>query len=113
MYPQTQNKIDFIDLMQQTKNFLEHYISNREAVITQREREIANLKQKCEETARRTELLKQFSDQFFEERQKVRQISIEALDQAIEYGDEEIAAIALSILGKEYSKDFFGMINKI
>ena len=38
---------------------------------------------------------------------------MKALDVSINLGDDSVASIALSILGKEYDKDFFGMMNKI
>ena len=38
---------------------------------------------------------------------------MKSLDIAISKGDADISAIALAILGREHSKDFFGAVNKI
>lgn len=91
----------------------DNYTNDREKSLTRLEKEIAALKLQCEESARRSELLEQFGKQFFEERAKIRKLAMKSLDIAIAKGDAEISAIALAILNKEYSKDFFGMQNKI
>ena len=92
---------------------LRRYIENRDAKETQHEQTMADLKLRCEDLEKRTELLKQFSSHFFEERKAVREISLTALDKAIEFGDDQIAGIALAILGNEYKRDFFGLMNRI
>lgn len=113
MYPTTYSEVDMIDFLQRANNLLENYLSNREEVLTQRAKRIAEMQAYCEAIKKRTALLEKFSKNFFEERQKVRNIAIKSLDSAIDLGDVSIAEIALSILGEEYNKDFFGMMNKI
>lgn len=113
MYPQRRtDPLEVIDILQRTKNLLEGYVTDREAVMTRRRQEIAALEIKCAEKARRTELTKQFADYFFAERALIRATVMQALDTAIENGDEAIADIALAMLGKEYGQDFFGMMKK-
>ena len=113
MYPANYSEVAVIDFLQQLGNLFEHYLTNREATLTQREKNFAILQMRCEELKRREELLKTFSRNFFEEREKVSQLAMKALDSAILIGDENIAAIALTILNEEYSKDFCGTANKI
>lgn len=112
-YPCRADPLEVIDILQRTKDLLEGYVTNREEIITKRKSEIAALQLKCEETARRTKLAKQFADHFFAERALIRTTVMQALDTAIAHGDEAIADIALTMLGKEYGKDFFGIMNKI
>lgn len=111
MYPP--QELDAIDLLQRSKNFLEHYLSDREATLTAHKRELARLQARCLEGALRLERVKTFSAQFFENRQRVSAVAMTALDKAIELGDEKVADLALAIIGDEYSKDFFGMMNKV
>ena len=108
-----QRELDAIDLLQRTKNVLENYLSDREATITRRQREIALLEARCHEGALRLENLQKFSADFFENRKRANSLAMTALDKAIELGDERIAQIALAIIDGEYSKDFFGMMNRI
>ena len=112
MYPSRQQELDAIDLLQRTKNFLENYLSNREATITGKEQQIAQLQARCHESALRLERLQKFSDQFFETRQRINSLAMTALDKAIALGDENVVDIALTIIDNEYSKDFFGMMNR-
>lgn len=107
MYLQPHPDLDLIE------NFLENYLSDREATITARKRELARLQARCQEKALRLEKLQKFSDDFFENRKRLNSLALTALDKAIALGDENIAEIALTIINKEYSKDFFGMMNKI
>ena len=113
MYPPGCDALDVVDFLQRTKDLLESCVTNREELIIKRKSELAALKAKCERTARRTELAKQFAGHFFDERALIRATVMQALDSAIAHGDEEIADIALTMLGKEYGQDFFGMMNKI
>ncbi|MBQ9442426.1 MAG: hypothetical protein IJU55_05400 [Selenomonadaceae bacterium] len=113
MYPANYSEVDVIDFLQQVGNLFEHYLANREATLTRREKNFAALQMRCEELKRREELLKTFSKNFFKEREKVSQLATKALDSAILLGDENIAAIALEILNDEYSKDFCDTVNKI
>ncbi len=113
MYPANYSEVDVIDFLQQIGNLFEHYLANREATLTRREKNFAALQMRCEELKRREELLKTFSKNFFKEREKVSQLATKALDSAILLGDENIAAIALEILDNEYSKDFCDTVNKI
>ena len=113
MLPRKYSEEDTIDFLQRAGNMLENYLTDREAVLTRREKNIAALQARCAELELRDEILSQFSDKFFAERQKIRGVAMKALDSAINLGDDKIAEIALSILGKEYSKDFFGMMNKV
>ena len=99
-----QRELDAIDLLQRTKNVLENYL---------RQREIALLEARCHEGALRLENLQKFSADFFENRKRANSLAMTALDKAIELGDERIAQIALAIIDGEYSKDFFGMMNRI
>ena len=94
-------------------NVFDNYIEDRERTLTRLEKEIARLKLETAKIERRTEIMDQFAKQFFAEREKVRKLAMKSLDIAIEKGDAEISAIALAIIGKEYSKDFLGMMNKI
>lgn len=94
-------------------DLLTGYAEDREKTLTRQEREIAALRVRCEEAARRADLLEQFTRQFFEERQKIRSLVMKSLNIAIAKGDADISAIALAILGREHSKDFFGAMNKI
>lgn len=94
-------------------NVFDNYVNDREKSLTRLEKEIAKLRLECAEIERRTELMNQFAKQFFEERKKIRNLAMKSLDIAISKGDSDISAIALTILGNEYSKDFFGMMNKI
>lgn len=112
MYP-TQNEIDLIDFLQRTKNIFENYLTDREKIITQREKEIAILQVRHEEILKRAELLKKFSTNFFKQRSEVQKLAMTALDIAIENGDEKIATFALDLVGDEFSKDFFTATNKI
>lgn len=111
MYP-IQPEADLIDLLQRLKNFLENYLNDREATIRGKEKEIAVLQARCHESALRLENLQKVSNQFFENRKKVTALAMTALDRAISQGDENVADIALAIIDKEYSEDFFGMMNK-
>ena len=111
MYPQ--NQIDTIDFIQCTLNLLEHYVNNQEEVITQRAREIVALKLKCEQIEKHVEAKKQLANIFFEQREQARNAAMSALDIAINKGDADISELALAMLGSEYTKDFFGMINKL
>ena len=113
MYPTNYSEVDVIDFLKQVGNLLEHYLTNREATLTQREKNFAALQIRCEELKHREELLKNFSRNFFVEREKVSKLAMKALDSAILLGDENVAAIALAILDDEYSKDFCGTVNKI
>ena len=94
-------------------DFLESYLNNREATITERKRQIAQLQACCEEKALRLERVQNFSVNFFENRKRINALAMKVLDQAILLGDENVAEIALAIMDDEYAKDFFGMINKI
>ena len=111
MYSLIKNEESGIQFLKTAEEFFESY--NRDPAITRREQKIAELKAGCEEMERRTELLKQFSNHFFEERKKIKSIAMSALDKAIDLGNPDVAEIALAIIGKEYSRDFFGMMNKI
>ena len=113
MYPTRQQELDAIDLLQQIKNFLEHYLTDHEAAITGRKRQLAQLQARCEEGALRLENLQKFSTDFFANRQRINSLAMTALDRAIALGDENVARIALVIVDAEYSKDFFGMMNQI
>ena len=113
MYPSRQRELDAIDFLQRTKNFLEHYLTDRAATITAKEREISLLKARCRAGVLRLEKTQKFSAQFFENREKVSSLAMQALDHAISLGDENVAELALAILDDEYAKDFFGMMNKI
>lgn len=94
-------------------NVFDNYVNDREKALTRLEKEISKLKLQCAEIERRTALMDQFAKQFFEERKKIRTLAMKTLDIAISKGDSEISAIALTIIGNEYSKDFLGMMNKI
>ena len=111
MYPSVIDEKSAIDVIRVVGEILVSY--NREKSITKHEKNIAELKEKCELIARRTDLLKQFSSQFFEERKKIRSIAMSALDIAISQGNADIAAISMSMIGNEYSQDFFGMMNNL
>lgn len=111
MYPP--QELDAIDLLQRAGKFLEHYLSDREETITAHERKLARLQAQCLEGALRSERVQKFSSQFFKNRQRVNALAMTALDRAIELGDEKVADLALAIIGDEYSKDFFGMMNKV
>ena len=110
---QRQEELDAIDTLELAKNFLEHYLSNREAAITGRKRQIAALQARCEETALRLKRVQKFSEDFFANRTRITALAMTALDRAIDLGDENVAKIALAIIGDEYSKNFFGMMNKL
>ena len=111
MYSIIKDEQSGLQFLQAVRVFFDSYNHDRE--ITQIEQKIADLKAGCEEMERRTELLKQFSNDFFEERKKISSIAMFTLDKAIKLGNSNVAEIALSIIGKEYSRDFFGMMNKI
>lgn len=113
MYPSPQTELDAIDTLQRAKNFLENYLTNREAAITDKERQIAQLRKHCEENFLRLKKLQNFSADFFENRRRINSLAMRALDRAIELGDENVAAVALAIIDDEYSKDFFGAMNQI
>ena len=113
MYAPRQTELDALDALQRAKNFLEHYLTNREAAIIGRERQIAQLRARCEEGALRLEQMKKFSSDFFANRRRINSLAMTALDRAIALGDENVAAVALAIIGDERSKDFFGMMNRI
>lgn len=113
MLPRNYSDEDMIDFFQRANNLLENYLTNREETLTHREKNIAALQARCAELEMRGELLQKFVDNFFKERQKIRGIAMKALDSAITLGDDKIAEIALTILGNEYSKDFFRMMNKV
>lgn len=106
MYPNT-------EIFNLAHNVFDNYINDREKSLTRLEKDIAKLKLECAEIERRTELMNQFAKQFFEERKKIRTLAMKSLDIAIAKGDSDISAIALTMIGKEYSKDFLGMMNKI
>ena len=112
MYP-SRRELDAIDLFQRTRNFLEHYLNDRTATITAKEREIAQLQMRCHELNLRLEKVEKFSRDFFENRKRVIALAMTALDRAIDLGDENVADIALTIIDDEHSKDFFGMMNRI
>lgn len=112
MFPRNYSEEDAIDFLQRANNLLENYLNDREAVLTRKEKNLAVLQARVAELELRGELLNRFSEKFFKEREKVREIAMKALDNAIILGDDKIAQIALSILDKEYAKDFFGMMNK-
>ena len=111
MYPSVIDEKSAIDVIRVAGEILVSY--NREKRITKYEKNIADLKEKCELIAQRTDLLKQFSSQFFEERKKIRTIAMAALDVAIAQGNADIAAISMAMIGNEYSQDFFGMMNDL
>ena len=113
MLPRNYSEVDIIDIFQRVNNLFENYLSNREEVQTKRAKKIAELQARVDELEKRADLLEKFSKNFFEERKKIRAIAMKALDVSINLGDDSVASIALSILGKEYDKDFFGMMNKI
>lgn len=113
MYPTRQQELDAINTLQLAKNFLENYLTDREAAITGKKRQIAILQARCEELALRLERLKNFSEDFFENRKRITSLAMTALDKAIALGDENVAKIALAIIDNEYSKDFFGMMNRV
>lgn len=113
MLPRNYSDEQMIDFFQRAANILENYVTNREETLTRREKNIAAFQARCTELELRGDLLKKFADNFFSERQKIRGIAMKALDSAINLGDDKIAEIALTMLGKEYAKDFFGMMNKV
>ena len=102
-----------LEILESAYNIFDNYVSDRERTLTRLDREIAKLKIECAEIERRTALMNQFAKQFFSERAKVRNLAMKSLDIAIAKGDSDISAIALTIIGNEYSKDFLGMMNKI
>lgn len=102
-----------LEIIELAEKVFGNYTNDREHTLTRLEKEIAKLKLECAKIERRTEIMNQFAEQFFEERKKIHTLAIKSLDIAIEKGDSEISAIALTIIGREYSKDFLGMINKI
>lgn len=106
MYPTRQQELDAID-------FLERYLTDREAAITDRKRQIAQLQARCEEGTLRLAKLQKFSTDFFANRTRINSLAMTALDRAIALGDENVARIALALVDDEYSKDFFGMMNRI
>ena len=113
MFPQEHSQVDTIEFLKELTYLMEGYLNDRSTSIINRERKIAALQAACEELEHRTELLKQISNQFFNERRKIRELSMQVLDRAIEMGDSNISEHALWLLNNEYSKDFFGMMNKL
>lgn len=108
-----QMELDMIDFLQRSKNVLENYLSDREATITRRQRELALLEARCHEGVLRLNKVQKFSADFLANRKRIAALANTALDKAIALGDDNVAAIALAIDEAEYAKDFFGMMNKI
>ena len=111
MYPDAVDEKVALNVIRAVGELLSSY--NREKKVTRYENNIAYLKEKCELIDRRTDLLKQFSSQFFEERKKIRGIAMVSLDIAIAQGNADIAAISMAMIGEEYSRDFFGLMNDL
>ncbi len=88
-------------LLLKGKNELMHYLSDREAVLTQREAKLSELAIQCAEQFRKNKILSSYSENFFTEYRRICEVAFQALEHAIEAGDDSVAALAMAIIDNQ------------
>jgi len=113
MYKRTSEVVDTITLIQKVYHEFDRYRQDRDRWETLQTERIAMLQIKCEQLRARNKFIKQYADQFFSEREKLREICMHSIDRAIEKGDDKITAMALDLLKNLYDGNFVKRISGI
>lgn len=110
MYDGMPDVLEIAMVMQRVHHEFKRYVRDRDRFETLQAKRIAELELQCEQLRARNKAVNLYAERFREEREKLRDICMLSLDRAIEKGDEQIAAIALTILKDLYGDQFINII---
>lgn len=91
---------------------LDEYVNHTGERMMQTDAELSKLEETCEKLRQRNRMAETFARQFFEERKRVADCAMRALDVAIAQRDARVADIAMNILDDEYNRDVIETIRK-